>query len=622
MSSPHNASATRTRLMDVISAVRRRWRMKVLLRGMLIASAAGLLLFVASAYGLERMNFSEGSVIAFRIICVAVMVALIIRFLILPVRRRVTDEQVALYLEEHEPSLQNTLISALDTENTAVSPALAQRTVEYAIERCREIDDGRAVDRRDLHRFAAAVAITLLLGIGLTGFGPPLLRHGAGTLLNPFSAAADANPYSVEVDPGDATIARGSDQVVRAVLHGWEARAGGNGVAQQVEILLRSAGDSSFQRIPLTALEDGSQYEVLLFDVATATEYYVEADGVRSPLYRIDVADLPYVDGIQLEYDYPDYTGLPNEVVDDGGDIVALRGSRVAVRANTTMPVASARILLDGGRNVRMRPGANGVMEGVITVAGAGYYTIELTTADSVTVTGSPEYLVDVIDDRGPAVRITKPGHDVRPTTVEEVFVEASADDDFGVARLELVYSVNGGEETIVPLLSNARVLTEASAGHTFYLEELDLQPGDLVSYFARATDNSGGARSATSDMFFMNIRPFGRDYRQSEQAGGGGGGGQQEGESPGELSQRQRDIITATFNLIRDSANYQDREYAEHLNTITLMQDRLREQVTTLRTRMDNRQVTQDTMFAQIAAILPLAAAEMVAALEELRAS
>jgi hypothetical protein len=238
-----------------------------------------------------------------------------------------------------------------------------------------------------------------------------------------------------------------------------------------------------------------------------------------------------------------------------------------------------------------------------------------------VTLSGSPEFLIDVIDDRGPGVRITKPGHDIRPTTVEEVFVEAAAEDDFGVARLEFVFSVNGGEEQVVPLLNNARALTEASAGHTFYLEELDLKAGDLVAYFARAADNSGRAsNAATSDIFFMNIRPFGRDYRQAEQAGGGAGGGGEQGDSPGELSQRQRDIITATFNLIRDSASYRDREYAEHLNTIVLMQDRLREQVTTLRTRMDNRQVTQDTMFARIAQILPLAAQEMVTALAELR--
>ncbi|MGH7464228.1 MAG: hypothetical protein ACREK1_03570, partial [Longimicrobiales bacterium] len=568
------------------------------------------------------MNFAPGAVVTFRILAAAALLLLVTGFVILPLRRRVTSEQVALYLEEHEPSLQNTLISALDADGAAVSPALAQRTIEHAVERCREIEGGRRVDRRDLNRFAAAVAVAIVLGIGLTGFGPPLFRHGAGTLLKPFGSAADATPYRIDVLPGDVTIARGSDQVVTAMLHGWELRAGMNGVAQQVEILLRAAGDSAFQRLPLTPMDEASQYEVLLFDVASATEYYIEADGVRSPLYRIDVADLPYVERIQLEYDYPDYTGLPNEVVEDGGDIIALRGSRVAVRASTTMPVAGGRIVLDGGRAVRMQPGADGGLQGVITVAGAGFYTIELTTGDSVTVSGSPQYLIDVIDDRGPGVRLSRPGHDIRPTTIEEVFVEATAEDDFGVARLEIVYSVNGGAEQVVPLLSNARALTEANAGHTFYLEELNLKSGDLIAYYARATDNSGrNANTATSDMFFMNIRPFGRDYRQAEQAGGGGGGGGGGGDSPGELSQRQREIITATFNLIRDSASYQQREYTEHVNTIALMQDRLREQVTTLRTRMDNRQVTQDTMFAKIAEILPLAAREMVSALNELRA-
>jgi hypothetical protein len=226
MSASHDARA-RARLLEVIGAVRRRWRMKVLLRGLLITCVAGLFLFLAAAYGLERANFSSGAVITFRLIAIASLLFLVVRFLVIPLRKRVTDEQVALYLEEHEPTLQNTFISALDTDNAAVSPALGRRTVEYAIERCREIDDGRRVDRQALHRFAAAVAIMVVFAIGLTGFGPPLFRQGAGTLLNPFGAAADANPYRIDVQPGNATIARGSDQVVTAMLHGWEARAAG-----------------------------------------------------------------------------------------------------------------------------------------------------------------------------------------------------------------------------------------------------------------------------------------------------------------------------------------------------------------------------------------------------------
>jgi hypothetical protein len=620
MSGRRETNEARGQLLEMIASVRRRWRGKVLLRGLLITSAAALVAFAAAAWGLERLNFAESAVVAFRIAAVLAILALAVLYLVRPLRRRVRDEQVALYIEEHEPSLQNTLISALESDSVAASPAFARRTIEQAIERCREIDHGRRVDRRELNRFATAFAAVAIAGIVLTGFGPPLFRHGAGALLNPFGRAADANPYRITVVPGDATIARGADQVVTATLIGWESRAGSSGMAQQIEILIRAAGDSVFQRIPLTPTENSAEYEVLLFDVGQPTEYYIEADGIRSPLHRIDVADLPFVERLQLEYDYPDYTGLPNEIVEDGGDIIALRGTLVTVRAVTTMPVAGARIVIEDGRGVLMHPGTDGVLEGAFRVSGPGFYSITLTTADSMTVPGSARYLIDVLDDRGPSVRLSKPGHDIRPTVVEEVFVEASAEDDFGVAKLELVYSVNGGEERSIPLVRGGRPLPEISAGHTFYLEELDLRPGDLIAYHARATDNSGAnGRVATSDIFFMNVRPFGRDYRQAEQAGGGGGGGEG-GERPGELSQRQRDIITATFNLIRDSAQYQQREYAENLNTIALMQDRLREQVATLRTRMDNRQITQDSMFARIAAILPLATAEMEVALEELR--
>jgi hypothetical protein len=524
---------------------------------------------------------------------------------------------VALYLEEHEPTLQSTLISALEGERATISPAFAQRTLEAAIEKCRAIEDGRRVDRAELGRFATAFSAVAVIGVGLTLFGPALLRSGADALLSPLRADSGA---SIQVDPGNATIPRGADQIVTVRLQGWEETPGMD-VAQRVEILMRIVGDAEFQRIPLI-VTDSATYEVLLFDVGQPTEYYIEADGVSSPLYRIDVADLPYVDELELEYRYPAYTGLPPETFKDGGDIVALRGTEVIVRARATMPVSAARILVDG-RVVPMTANAAGIMEGTIRVTTAGFYSIELTAADGAVVNGSPRYHIDVLDDRPPTVRISRPGHDVRPTTIEEVFVEVTAEDDFGVAALELVYSVNGGTERSIPLLAARRALQEVAAGHTFYLEEIELKPGDLVSYYARARDNSGSAATATSDMFFMSIRPFGQDYRQAEQGGGEqqGGGGEQ-GENPGELSQRQREIITATFNLQRDSATYDAKTYDEHRNTITLMQERLREQVSTLHARMEDRQVTRDTMFAKIAAILPLAATEMEAALTQLRSS
>src|SRR5262249_14285382 len=152
------------------------------------------------------------------------------------------------------------------------------------------------------------------------------------------------------------------------------------------------------------------------------------------------------------------------------------------------------------------------------------------------------------------AVHFSKPGRDTQASPVEELFLEARADDDYGVKQLQLFYSANGAPPKMVPLFSGPKPLTEVSAGHTIYLEELGLKAGDFVSYYARQPDPDGGRgpKTATSDIYFVQIRPFKKDYKpaQSQAMGGGGGGG---GQQVGELSRQQREIVAATFNVVRD---------------------------------------------------------------------
>ena len=96
-------------------------------------------------------------------------------------------------------------------------------------------------------------------------------------------------------------------------------------------------------------------------------------------------------------------------------------------------------------------------------------------------MTASPKYTVDALEDQPPTVTFEKPKRDVQANPVEEVFVQARADDDYGVKQLDLVYSVNGGPEKAINLYGNgAKTLKEVSAGHTVYLEELGVKPGDL----------------------------------------------------------------------------------------------------------------------------------------------
>src|SRR5204863_372755 len=94
------------------------------------------------------------------------------------------------------------------------------------------------------------------------------------------------------------------------------------------------------------------------------------------------------------------------------------------------------------------------------------------------------------------------------------------------------------------------------------------LKPGDFVSYYAKASDNDAvaGSKTTTSDIYFVQIRPFKKDYKAAQSMAGMGGGGGGAGGQVGQLSQQQREIVAATFNTVRDKlANqYEMQQRAE----------------------------------------------------------
>src|SRR5438552_18904532 len=172
----------------------------------------------------------------------------------------------------------------------------------------------------------------------------------------------------------------------------------------------------------------------------------------------------------------------------------------------------------------------------------------------------------------------------------------------------------------MLPLFSGSKPLTEVTAGHTIYLEELGLKAGDFVSYYAKATDTDAvqGPKTSTSDIYFVQIRPFRKDYKPAQSMGGGGGGG---GQQVGELSRQQREIVAATFNIVRDKAKTKPDKYRENVVFLNLAQAKLREQVEELMGKLKARLSVVDPAFNKIAEVLPKAAEEMKSAETDLKA-
>jgi hypothetical protein len=163
-----------------------------------------------------------------------------------------------------------------------------------------------------------------------------------------------------------------------------------------------------------------------------------------------------------------------------------------------------------------------------------------------------------------------------------------NAEDDFGLRALELHFSVNGSETNVVSLFEGKGSITKSMSGtHTFFLEEYELEPGDFITYFARAKD----ARTASdSDIYFLEVRPFGKEYSQSQTSGMPGGGG---GETDTILSRRQKEILAATWRLVRDAKSFDRKEYEENLKVVAESQKKLQEEAQSLSQRIVRRALT-----------------------------
>ena len=238
----------RAELLDVIRSVRNRWRAKLALRGAVFVLAGTLLALFLSASSLEALRFSPTAIILFRFLALAVFALLVAYFMVRPLLHRVTDTQVAMYLEERDPTLEAAILSAVEASSDSpaafsYSPRLVDRLVEQAIEQCRNLQFGKIIERKALRRNLGALVAVAVVAMLIIAFGPLYLRHGLTALVNFSRDAEAASPYSSEVRPGEAKVPRGSDQVVNAKLVGFASK--------DASLMTRTSSGAAFERIPL-----------------------------------------------------------------------------------------------------------------------------------------------------------------------------------------------------------------------------------------------------------------------------------------------------------------------------------------------------------------------------------
>ncbi len=138
---------------------------------------------------------------------------------------------------------------------------------------------------------------------------------------------------------------------------------------------------------------------------------------------------------------------------------------------------------------------------------------------------------VIVKTDEPPKFKLVSPDGDYPATNVASVPITFEVTDDFGLESVKMCMEIPGREpkEIVIPVEEGAR---SKEFTHTIELEEYELTVGDSVLFYAGATDIDTGSepanRTSSSDVYFIEIRPYRQNWVPMP-----GGGKSQGGASP-----------------------------------------------------------------------------------------
>lgn len=546
---------SRERLESYLAALRRRLRAHIYLRAGAVGAAGVLLLTCLAVWLFNREGFAPSIAISARVALVALLLAVAVLLLWLPLTRLRRDDGSKV-LEQHLPEEHGRIQTYLDSKRREAeghASPLIELLAADAATIAEKTPPSTIVSQRRFMVAAsiagvAVVALALMLTVGPSywGFGTRHLLLGAELPREAITLKR------VTVLPGDTTVRRNSDVAIQAMVEGFQP--------DQTQVFVRFADQENWEAAPMRTAEEG-QFDFKLYAVRGPLSYYVQADGVRSAEHNIGVVDLPKIQRVRLTYQYPEWTGLDATSDEESRDIRAVAGTDVKVEVFADAPLDAPALIVDGDSQELEQEGNANV--GSIAVKEPGKYQIGARVADEF-VALSDEYTIEIVADEKPTIEIRKPGRDWRATSIEEVPVHIQAEDDFKLRDVSLLYSVNGGEWKKMPVGGGVK---RSENQELLSMEELGakaadsqrLVPGDLVSYYAVAKDRK---QTVQTDLFMVQVQPFERTFKQG-QGGGGGGGGM--ADEQGAISERQREILLATWNLQHsDERNKRSREQLE----------------------------------------------------------
>ncbi|MGE0377798.1 MAG: DUF4175 family protein [Planctomycetaceae bacterium] len=477
--------------------------------------------------------------------------------------------EAALAIEQRWPSLDSRLVTAIDQrpgDGTGGFSYLQHEVISETLLHAhrhdwRETVPLVAIARARVQQFVSLCGFFSVFGaaawLAHARSAPP-----AGALTTDVTGGSAR--FAVAIEPGDAVIERGTSLLVIARF----------AERMPADVVLHATDDDgTTTSLPLSRSLDDPLFGGRIPSVETGLSYHVTFDTEQSDAYRVQVFDYPRLEQADATIVHPEYTGLGEKTIADVRRVSVVEGSQLTLHCRLNKPVAEAVLQAEDDSELKLSAAGDDAAVQSITFTPREKQKLKLILVDAEGRLNQqpPEFVIDVIPNRPPELSVTFPGKDARVSPLEEVSLEANAQDDFGLQEYGLIYQLPDRDEQSLKLGDVAAGEAKVALSHQLAMEDVAAQPNELVAYYFYADDvgPDGGRRRTFSDMYFTEVRYFDEEFRQAE-AQQGQPGQMPSGAPSDQMLQVQRDIVNAIWNLIRRERGEQpSAEFPDDARTV-----------------------------------------------------
>ena len=400
-----------------------------------------------------------------------------------------------------------------------------------------------------------------------------------------------AMDFEVVVEPGNTEVEAGTGLLVLAKFK--------SAVPTELTLHYKTA-DGESRQVPMQASLDDPVFGGRIPNIQKDTDYQVEFSNQQSNLFKISVFEFPTLIRSDVKIEYPEYTHLPDKVVQDFRRVSAVEGSQGNFEFHLNKPVQSATLvsqLGDSNETIKLVPSAErpGTYTTQLKFAQPGRkkFQLQLRDMEGRNNDAPQGIVVNTLENQPPELKLITPAPDIQVSALEEIPIQLKVYDDFGVMSVGLAYSLGGEDEEELLLVDNRNTgdgsgekpisdFKKLTVDHTLALEEFGATADQFLTYYIWAEDHGpdGDLRRVVSEVYFAEVRPFEEIYRESQQGANGDQQQQQQQQQSGQnqlnaeqaqqLAELQKQIITATWNIIRrENGSEPSSKFGEDINVL-----------------------------------------------------